>query len=109
MKYKTYEAVISYSDEDNTFVGEVINAQDILVFDGADVGEVTAAFHQVVDDYLADCAREGKCPNKPFSGQFVMRISQDLHRQLFLGAKKSGKSLNSFVAEQLKQITANFN
>ena len=105
MKYKGYEAVIKYSDDDETFIGEVINTQDILVFDGEKVSEVEKSFHAVVDEYLDDCVAEGKDPNKPFSGQFLMRINPELHRSLTIIAKKSGKSLNGFVTEKLTQLT----
>jgi predicted HicB family RNase H-like nuclease len=104
MKYKGYEAVIRYSDEDETFIGEVVNTRDILVFDGNDIAEITDSFHAVVDEYLQDCEDEGKTPEKPFSGQFVMRVKPELHRELFIKAKESGKSLNAFVSEQLDRI-----
>ncbi|MCF6320048.1 MAG: type II toxin-antitoxin system HicB family antitoxin, partial [Proteobacteria bacterium] len=91
MKYKGYEAVVKYSDEDETFVGEVINSHDILVFDGNTVDEVNESFHAVVDEYLEDCETEGRTPQKPFSGQFITRISPSLHPQLFIQAKTSGK------------------
>jgi len=60
MKYKGYESVIRYSDEDQTFIGEVINTRDILVFDGNDVFEVEQSFHATVDEYIKDCAAEKK-------------------------------------------------
>ena len=104
MKYKGYEAIAKYSDEDQTFIGEVINTRDILVFDGNDVAEIEASFHAVVDEYLADCQGQNKVPNKPFSGQFVMRVKPDLHRRLYLKAKQSGMSLNSFINEQLDRL-----
>jgi len=63
MKYKGYEAVSKYSDEDQTFIGEVINNRDILVFEGNDAAEIEAAFHSVVDEYLEDCQSEGKQSN----------------------------------------------
>ena len=106
MKYKGYEAIIKYSDEDETFVGEVLNTQDILVFDGANVEEISKSFQAVVDDYLSDCEQQDKEPNKPFSGQFLMRVNPELHRALAINAKKSGKSLNGFVAEKLTQIAS---
>lgn len=106
MKYKDYEAVIKYSDEDETFVGEVINTQDILVFDGNNIEEVTKSFHTVVDDYLSDCAIAKKDPSKPFSGQFLVRGNPELHRALTVTAKKSDKSLNSFVTEKLALAVA---
>lgn len=104
MKYKDYEAIIKYSDDDETFVGEVINTQDILIFDGSNIEEVTNSFHAVVDDYLNDCAVQKKEPNKPFSGQFLVRGNPELHRALAVKAKKSGKSLNSFVTEKLASV-----
>ena len=104
MNYKGYESVIKYTDEDQTFIGEVINTQDILVFDGDSVTEVEASFHAVVDDYIADCKAVSKEPNKPFSGQFVMRIKPNLHRELFIKAKQSGMSLNAFVSKKLSNI-----
>jgi predicted HicB family RNase H-like nuclease len=104
MKYKGYESVIKYSDEDQTFIGEVINTQDILIFDGENVSDVAASFHAVVDDYIKECKAENKEPNKPFSGQFVMRIKPELHRELFIKAKQSGMSLNAFVSKKLNSF-----
>jgi len=96
MKYKGYEAIIKYSDADQTFISKVINTRNMLVFDGNDVKEVEMSFHAVVDDYLEDCEAENKTPNKPFSGQFVMRVSPDLHRELFVKARQADMSLNAF-------------
>lgn len=104
MKYKGFESIIKYSDEDQTFVGEVINTRDILIFDGNDVSEVERSFHAVVDEYIEDCKAEGKEPNKPFSGQFVMRIKPELHRALFIKAKQSGMSLNAFISKKLDDV-----
>jgi len=59
-----------------------------------------------VDDYLAFCASRGEEPDKPFSGQFVTRIPPELHRQVNLAASLSGKSLNAWVADQLKAAVA---
>ena len=104
MKYKGYESIIRYSDEDQTFVGEVINTQDILVFDGNDVSEIEQSFHAVVDEYIENCKAEGKEPNKPFSGNFVMRIKPELHRALFIKAKQAGLSLNTFISKKLNDV-----
>ncbi len=101
MKYKSYEAAITYSDEDATFVGEVINTKDRLVFDGDNVAEIERSFHAVVNEYLEDCKAEGREPDKPFSGQFVMRIKPELHRELFIKARQSGLSLNAYVNNKL--------
>ena len=107
MKYKGYEAVVKYSDEDETFVGEVINTRDMLIFEGNDVAEIEQSFHAVVDEYLEDCDKESREPDKPFSGQFVMRVDPKLHRELFIQAKHSGQSLNAYVQDKLSQAVDN--
>ena len=67
MKYKGYEASIEYDDEDRLFFGRVININDIIIFDGLSVDELEQAFHQVIDEYLADCQALRKTPEKPIS------------------------------------------
>lgn len=103
MNYKGYEAVIQYSDEDETFIGEVVNTSDILVFDGSTVDEVKESFYAVVDEYIVDCLKEGKKPQKPFSGKFMTRINPSLHQNVFIRAKKVGISMNKFVEEALEE------
>lgn len=44
-----------------------------------------------------------KTPDKPFSGQFNLRISPELHRKISLTAKKQNVSLNTFVEQTLKK------
>ena len=92
MKYKGYEAIVEYDEQDRLFVGRVINTLDVIVFDGKSVEELESSFHNTVEEYLEDCQKRGKTPNKPFSGRFNLRISPDLHRQASLLAEKEGIS-----------------
>ena len=104
MKYKGYEAVIEFDEEDRLFVGKVINTKDIIVFDGLSVAELEQSFHTVIDKYIEDCAALGKEPNKPFSGKFNLRISPDLHKKAATKAALKGISLNSFVEEAINKV-----
>ena len=105
-EYKGYIAKVELDDEAGIFHGEVINTRDVITFQGESVPELTKAFHDSVDDYLAFCAERGEEPDKPFSGKFVTRISPELHRQVNLAASLSGKSLNSWVSDQLRTVVA---
>jgi predicted HicB family RNase H-like nuclease len=67
MKYKGYEAIIEYDEEDRLFFGRVINIKDIIVFDGLSVDELEQSFQDVIDEYLADCQALNKTPEKPLS------------------------------------------
>lgn len=101
MEYKGYVGRVEYDDDAGLFHGEVINTRDVITFQGTTVAELRKAFRDSVEDYLAFCKQRGEEPEKPFSGQFVTRISPDLHRRISLAAAHSGKSLNAWVAEQL--------
>jgi predicted HicB family RNase H-like nuclease len=99
MAYRGYTAHIQYSDEDDCFIGEIIGIHDIVSFHGETVTELHEAFEEAVDDYLDTCAKIGRAPNKPYSGQFRLRIPADLHAQAAIAAKTRGKSLNTWVTE----------
>ena len=101
MKYKSYSAVVEFDDEANIFHGEVINTRDVITFQGASVNELQKAFRDSVDDYLAFCAKRGEKPDKPFPGQFIVRVSSKEHQQLSVAAKKEKKSLNAWVRDHL--------
>ena len=79
MKYKGYAGMVIFDDEAGIFHGEVVNTRDVITFQGTCVEELRQAFNDSVDDYLEFCAERGEEPEKPFSGQFVTRVSPDAH------------------------------
>lgn len=104
MKYKNFEAAVKFDEDAEIFHGEVVNTRDVITFQGISVEELKQAFEDSVEDYLEFCRERGEEPNQSFSGELVVRISPELHRQLNLKAKHSGKSLNSLVEESLAAI-----
>ncbi|MGK7930893.1 MAG: type II toxin-antitoxin system HicB family antitoxin [Microcystaceae cyanobacterium] len=58
---------MEYDDEDRLFFGRVVNIKDIIVFDGLSVDELEQTFHQVIDEYLANCQALNKTPEKTIS------------------------------------------
>ncbi len=102
MEYHGYLGQVEFDDDAGIFHGEVINTRDVITFQGKTVDALRKAFQESVDDYLAFCKARGEAPDKPFSGQFVTRIPPDLHRQVSLAAHVTGKSLNAWVTEQLR-------
>jgi predicted HicB family RNase H-like nuclease len=106
MEYQGYLGKVEFDDEAGVFHGEVINTRDVITFQGKSVAELKQAFKESVEDYLAFCASRGEEPDKPFSGQFLTRISPELHRQVNLSASQAGKSLNAWVTEQLQSAVA---
>jgi predicted HicB family RNase H-like nuclease len=102
MEYKGYIGKVEFDDEAAIFHGEVTNTRDVITFQGKSVAQLKKAFRDSIDDYLESCAERGEEPDRPFSGQFVTRISPELHRRASLAAAHAGKSLNVWVAEQLQ-------
>jgi predicted HicB family RNase H-like nuclease len=106
MMYKGYTAKFEYDDECETFLGEVIDLNDIVTFQGNSVEELRLAFHESVDAYLEYCEETGSSPAKPFSGKFSLRISKELHHATTVQASIHGMSLNGFVEKILIENTA---
>lgn len=98
MEYKGYIGKVEFDPDAMMLHGEVVGIRDVVTFQGRSVGEVQKAFRESVDDYLAFCKERGEEPNKPCSGQFVVRVDSDLHRKAAMLAEASGKSLNAWVA-----------
>ncbi|MBL1275400.1 MAG: type II toxin-antitoxin system HicB family antitoxin [Ectothiorhodospiraceae bacterium] len=104
MEYKNYIGQVEFDDEANIFHGEVINTRDVITFQGQSVSELRQAFEESIDDYLSFCKERQESPDKPFSGQFLVRGNPDLHRDIFAAAAKAGKSLNAYVIDKLDKL-----
>ena len=104
MNYKGYAAKVEFDDEAMIFHGEVIGIRDVVTFQGKSIKEIEKAFHDSVDDYLDLCKERGEAPDKPFSGRFVVRVSPEIHRKVYVSAKKSGQSINAWLNKNLQTI-----
>ena len=103
MTYKGYEALVAYDEEAELFHGEVLNLRDVITFQGMSVNALKQALADSVEDYLAFCRDRGEDPDKPFSGQFVVRVDPPVHKAVVTAAKRAGLSLNRWVAAALER------
>jgi len=103
MKYKDYIGNIEYDDEAEVFYGEVIGLRDVVTFRGTSVKELQKSFRESVDEYLAFCKRMNKAPDFPASGRLMLRIPPELHSRATVMAKAEGRSLNTWVADAVKE------
>jgi len=102
MTYKGYSGKAEYDDEAGIFHGEVIGLRDVVTFRGTSVKELQKSFKESIDDYLDFCESMNKAPDIPASGKLILRIPPELHSYAAITAKAEGKSLNSWVAEAVK-------
>ena len=74
MNYKGYVAKVEFDPEDHIFVGYIIGIRDVVGFHGESVEELETAFQEAVDNYLDACKELGQKPNKPYSGNLMLRV-----------------------------------
>lgn len=103
MTHKGYTARIVYDDEDGLFFGRIAGIRDGVGFNAETVDGLREAFREAVDDYVETCAKAGKQPQKPYSGRMMFRVSPEVHRKVALAAELSGKSLNQWAEEVLRE------
>ena len=103
LKYKGYHAKVEYDPDDHIFVGHIIGIRDVVGFHGQSVQELETAFTEAVDNYLAACEQLGQAPNKPHSGNLMLRVPVEVHAAVAAAAEASGKSINQWVAGVLEK------
>jgi len=108
MSYRGYAARIEFDPDDEIFTGRLAGIRDIIGFHADNVAELKAAFHEAVDDYLMSCEKLGKEPQKPYSGNLMLRVGAETHSRVALAAELAGKSLNQWSEEVLSEAAEKF-
>lgn len=103
LKHKGYVGHVTYDDEAEIFHGEVINLRDVITFQATTARGLKKAFIESVEDYLAFCKQRGEKPEKPFSGNLVLRVPPDVHQAAYIAARHSGLSLNSWITKAIER------
>jgi predicted HicB family RNase H-like nuclease len=103
MNYKGYAARVEFDAEDEIFTGRIAGIRDVIGFHADNVADLKEAFHEAVDDYLDACTKTGKEPQRPYSGNLMLRVGPEVHSKAALAAELSGKSLNQWGEEVLAE------
>ena len=103
MTYKGYIGSVEYSEKDQVFFGKIEGINGLVNFEGESVKELTDAFHEAVDDYLAYCMDEGIEPDKSYSGTLNVRLTPTIHRQIAVLAKQAGMSINAYIRKAMEE------
>ncbi len=102
---KDYLKIVEWSERDQCFIG---SAPPLIghCCHGATEAEVIKQLAGIVQDWVELYNKEGKPLPAPavggkYSGRFVLRTGENLHRALAIRALQSGESLNNFVVKAL--------
>ncbi|MBO4461826.1 MAG: type II toxin-antitoxin system HicB family antitoxin [Lachnospiraceae bacterium] len=107
IEYKGYIGSVEFSEADGVFFGSVQGIRSLLSYEGTNAKELVADFHDVIDEYLNDCEREGKIPEQAYKGSLNVRFKRaDTHRRAAIYAIAHNQSLNSFIEEAVEEKLA---
>lgn len=109
-KYKNYIAKVEPDTDTDMLYGRVLNIDvddempnDIITFEGRTPREAEQAFRRAVDAYIEFCEKRGKEPDKPFSGKLPFRTTPEIHRDIYIAAKRANKSINTWMEKILSE------
>jgi predicted HicB family RNase H-like nuclease len=105
LKYKGYFAKVEFDSEDHLFIGHIIGIRDVVGFHGESVLELEKAFQEAVNNYLDACIKLDQKPNKPYSGNLMLRIPAEVHAAVAATAEANGKSINQWAAGVLENAS----
>lgn len=108
-KTDRYLKIVEWSEEDGCYVGTCPG----LIYGGVHGDNETEVYRELCDAvaeaielYEADDKPlPAATANKHYSGRFVLRVEQELHREVAIRALRAGESLNSYCQKILKNAT----
>jgi hypothetical protein len=102
-----YLKIVQWSEEDQCYVGTCPGLMLGGVHGGVEA-EVYGELCRVVEEWIS-IHDEDSIPlppdtaGKKYSGKLVVRLGQDLHRDLAIEAMRAGESLNSYCVRVLRR------
>jgi len=101
--YKGYIGTVENNASINCFFGKVEGmVKDSITYEGQSVNELKTDFENAIDSYLEGCEVPGIKHRKAYSGTLNIRIPSEIHCQIALKAKQTGRSINAIIKEALE-------
>lgn len=101
LSYRGYFGSYEICFEDNALHGKIEFINDLVTFEAESPEELKREFEGAVDDYLETCEMVGKEPDKTMTGNFNVRIGEELHKKLAIDSMKRGTSINNTLIHAL--------
>jgi len=106
LEYKEYLARVEIDLDAGILHGEVINLRDVITFQATSIDQLRQEFANSVEDYLAFCAQRGQEPDRPYSGNTLLRMPPEVHRAVATCAARAGLSINKWAVAKLRECAA---
>ena len=102
LEYKGYYGTVEFSVADNVYFGKVMGIRGLISYEGDNVQSLKEDFEEAIDDYLETCKEEGIEPEKPYIGNFNVKLSSEFYKTLAFYSASHGKSLDTTVEEAVR-------
>ena len=103
LNYKGYIGTVEYHAADACLFGKVEGmVKDSITYQGQSITELKADFENAIDSYLEGCEELGIKPRKAYSGMLNIRIPSEIHCQIAMKAKQTGRSINAIIKDALE-------
>lgn len=104
-KSDRYLKIVEWSEEDQCYVGTCPG----LMLGGVHSSDEATVFRELcraVEEWIEIHEEDGEplppeTAGREYSGKFVLRLGEELHKQIAIDALRAGKSLNSYCVELL--------
>ena len=102
MEIGGYRAVVRFDPDIEMFRGEFVGLNGGADFYATDIPGLRREGAASLRVFLDMCREDGVEPRKQFSGKFNVRLPADLHAAIATAAAADDKSLNQWVADELR-------
>ena len=103
LQYRGYYGSAEANQQDDCLFGQVQFIRSLISYEGRTVAELVQAFHEAIDDYLADCKADGHEPEQTCKGSFNVRVGHELHLAASIAATRSKITLNDLMRRALSE------
>ncbi len=97
------KAVIAFDPDINMFRGEFVGLNGSADFYATDIAGLRHEGETSLRVFMEMCAEDGVSPYKKTSNRFNVRLPQDLQIKAVTLAKASGKSVNAWIADIIRE------
>ncbi len=104
LTYKGFVAQLEYEPESDCILGEVINAQDVLIFEGKSLEQLKHRFAEIIDDYLALSDSKRFTGITPFVGRFTVCLAPEDQERLLLAAQKESVGVQHWLNREVQHL-----
>lgn len=100
MEYKGYWAKITYSKEDECFIGEVVGLKKSNIsFEGNSVKELKKDFKRAIDYHIKVCKERNEDPERQCKGSLNVRLGTELHTKAKIKSLEKNISINELIKD----------